>query len=121
MPIDLEQARKDQDARRRRDLLESLYIIRGSSPTGGVNGVELARLAECNGVDRRFEDERHALTMIEDLVMRGYVTKTTRLIRRGERFGLRHVALVKITDKGANLYNELIDPDPLVWDERVSE
>ena len=119
--MDVELANRKRDKRLRRKLLNTLKLSRAHSPSGYLGGETLRDLVD--GVmarDQRFEDERHALELMLDLVNGGYAERKNLTRRRNEQFGLRHVEL-RITDKGLKLWSEEIPPDPLIDDDRITE
>lgn len=117
--MDFEASKRERDRKLRRKLLSVLNIARATSPTGRYGGESL--MDEANdglGFDRQIESERHAIGLLRYLVDAGYAEEHMLTRRRTETFGLRHVEF-RITDKGARLLAEQIEPDPLIDDERI--
>src|SRR5688500_14600975 len=91
--IDLNAAKRNRDKRLRRRILMTLYIARGFG-NGRLSGRALKENAE-GGMpsDQQFEDDTHAMSLIRDMILKGYVEEHKRQRRRGEQPGLEHVEL----------------------------
>lgn len=110
----------DRDRRRRRDILTSLKLAMGTAPRAGLSGrAVIGGINEGLPDDQRIDGDEHAIRLIRELESAGYVTTEIRGLRRGQAFGLSHVDLVKITDKGQKLWAEELPADPLVDDDRI--
>jgi hypothetical protein len=117
--MDLDAANRMRDRRLRRRMLSTLHLSRAMSPKGGLGGRALKDLVD--GVvpaGQGFESDRHALELARDLVNKGLAEESRLPMRRGQAFGL-DFAFFKVTDKGSQLVNESIDPDPDIDDERI--
>lgn len=121
--MDMMEINRRRDAKLRFVLLSQLYHARGRYPSGGVSGPTLMLFAQSampnEGVE--FEDEAHAMQLIRDLIDRGLAEWATKPRAASERFALKHVTMAKITAKGSDLHDWLIDPDPAVDDGRVKD
>jgi hypothetical protein len=114
----MDSIRIHRDRRLRRRLLGTLYAVRGE-PSGGLGGRVLITVADgMMSQDGRFQNERHAMTLLRDLEGRGYVSlQDTRKHPRMETYGLDYLT-VRITSKGVDLVDENVPVDPAVEDDR---
>lgn len=117
--MDFEQAQRERDRRLRRWILTALNHAKCHGITGDLDGVTLRDVVDSGlAAGQKFEDEQHAIGLVRDLVSKQMVQEVKTGLRRGERFGLKHMR-VRILDKGARLLNETLPVDPDIDDERV--
>ena len=124
MSLDFDAINLRRDRKLRWLLLDTLFLARGKTPSGGVSGPLLMQWTtpqiEMSGL--AVEDDEHALRLLGDLRDRGYIeVHTSKNRRQGERFKLVHVTLAKITAKGVDLHEGNIDPDRQVDDGREQD
>jgi hypothetical protein len=118
--MDFDAANKKRDRRLRRRLLSTLHAAR-VSPRGGLHARQLVEIvAAAVPPADRFEDDGHAIGLLQDLVNKGLATLTDERTRRSQAFGLDYL-FAAITNRGSMLLNETIEPDPDVDDERNLE
>ncbi len=114
-----ESAQLARDRRLRRSILTALAGAKRFGPAGDLDGITLRDVAQAGLPEQQqFEDEAHAIGLIRDLVAKEMISESRTGLRRGERFGLRHMRLA-ILDKGTRLLNETLPVDPDIDDERV--
>lgn len=117
--MDHEQANRERDKRLRRSILTALQNAKRYGINGDLDGITLRDVVNAGLPEQQgFEDEQHMIGLVRDLVGKAMVDEQRKDLRRGERYGLRHMRL-KILDKGTRLLNETIAPDPDIDDERV--
>jgi hypothetical protein len=111
-----------RDERLRRQLLLTLHLARGMSPTGGLSGTRLKVESDGGfGEDLEFESDGHFIQLCRDLKNHGLIEETPlNNRRRGETFGPQHVTF-SITAKGTQLIEEKIPPIAGIDDERIVE
>jgi len=120
MPIDFSKARNETDRMLRWSILEALYLSRGAAPMQGLSGTKIVRQVNQSVVlDQRIENDQHAMDLLADLERKSMVTVTRLRRMHGESVRPDNV-FVRIEDKGCLLYRGQADPDPDVWDPRVS-
>lgn len=103
----------------RRLILTATKLAQGYAAKRGLSGPAL--LDQVNGSlawDQQLEAD-DCVRLVREMETAGYLAATIRGLRRGELFGLRHVALVTITARGQELYNETLPVDPMIDDERM--
>lgn len=115
--MDFEAAKHQRDRRLRRLLLVAVYESRGEAlPLGARTAIYAAEAAAGNG--QGFEDDQHAVQLIQDLADKELVRRDVVGLRVHQRLRPEHVTL-RITDKGSRLIREQIAPDPDVYDDRL--
>lgn len=121
MPIDFDEPlKRERDRRLRRSLLELLYLARGTAPLRGVSGRRAVASVEQSMVsDMRFESDRHATQLLQDLSDKGLITLQRGTRRKGEELTPDHL-FARISDAGARLFREEAPADPDVWDPRAT-
>lgn len=120
MPLDFNQrAEWQRDRRLRRRLLQVLHLARNDSPTGYLSGGVMVELIN-NGQPREWQikDERHAITLLRDLVDKALATEQIVGLRSNEEeISIRNLRC-RITAAGKSLLLETLPPDPDIEDGR---
>jgi hypothetical protein len=116
--FDMEAANRMRDKRLRRRMLGVLNEAR-KAPRGGISGRVLVDVANASSPrGQRLETDDHAMGLIRDLVAGKYAAETPLQRRKHQEHGL-DTMIVSITDFGAKLICEAVDPDPLIDDDRI--
>ena len=108
---------KQRDAGLRRVILTAVKLSQDFAAKGGLSGDAL--MAQMNSTlawDMGIEDA-DAIRLIREMQRAGYVD--VQGVARSASLQLRDFALVRITDKGQDLWAEKLPADPLVHDDRV--
>lgn len=118
--MDLTEVKRKRDRLLRRRLLDALYVVREDFPMGRCDGAAWRRIAETGlAPSECFESDAHAMALMRDVEERGYAEITyVRTVAVGGDVTPRHVRHARLTTKGVELHDGVIDPDPLIEDGR---
>ncbi len=120
MSIDFDKAKQETDRMLRWSILEALYLSRGTAPLQGLSGARVVRQVNQSTVmDQRIEGDRHAMDLFIDLQAKKLITVKRLMRPRGTEPAPDNVFL-RIEDAGSRLYRGQSEPDPDVWDPRMS-
>jgi hypothetical protein len=115
-----DQAKIKRDRRLRRRLLEALQDSR-VAPLAGMYGRALVDIVHgYASPSQGFEDDTHAIGLLQDLVNKGLILRADKRSRRSQPFGLDHL-LYAITASGSSLLAETAGPDKDIDDDRNLE
>lgn len=112
--------RNERDARIKGHMLVRLGQAMGYAPMEGLTGPTLLGGANDMMLDgQQIETNEDAVRVIREFAAAGYATITYAGRRPSEVLSLKHLSLVKITEKGLRLWREELPPDPSVWQDRI--
>ncbi len=116
MPLDL--IKRTRDERLRRAILDVLHLASASSPTGEMSGRALVDTIDAlfRG-DDGIEDDEHAMRLLKDLALFGFIDMRDARRYKGQRWGL-DAAAFRISAAGVELIEEMRPPHPAVRDDR---
>jgi hypothetical protein len=116
---EIDRAEHKRDRRLRRRLLMMLNAARVRPESGWCGGTFLYDLVDgALPAGQRFDDGRHLLALLRDLISSGYAEERDDRTHTGQRPGLEWSSY-RITSRGTALVTEAIEADPLVEDARV--
>ena len=118
-PGDYDEADRRRDLRLRKRILQMLNAARVKPEYGWCSGRFIYDVVDgALPGGQRFEDDRHLLALLRDLISAGYVEERDDRVRTWQRHGIDWMSY-RITNLGTALVDEAVDPDPLVEDSRV--
>jgi hypothetical protein len=115
-----EKAILERDRRLRRQLLFALYLSLNAPKAGMYGAALVTNVNEVADAGMEFDDADHALRLMRDLANKGLILEQRLTRRRGQAFGPEFLFL-RITDRGAQLCREEIEPDRDIYDDRVTD
>jgi hypothetical protein len=109
---------RGRDRRLRKHLLKAVYECR-ISPSGWASAPTLYQSAdEIPSESERFEDERHCIGLLRDLVIKGLIEERQTTRKPCEAFSLLHLEY-RILARGLSLHLESVPLDPDIDDGRI--